>query len=185
MKTAVVLCGGEGARLGGTVAGPKCLVKVGGKRVVDYVLEWLFRSGVEQAVLSAGPLWRAFTPLGTARVAICRGERERRLGTGGAASQAVYEFPSWFRSQSSVPVLNGDTILWGGSIPSGSSSTTVAVSDHGPAFRVVSRRDLIDGHGLEWSIEDLAGAVENVLGLGMIDVGTPEGLASARRKFGA
>src|SRR6202034_4326094 len=52
---AVVLVGGEGTRLRPlTLSAPKQMLPVGGRPMLERVLEWLAGHGVEEAVLSLG-----------------------------------------------------------------------------------------------------------------------------------
>lgn len=47
LNKAIVLCAGAGTRLGElTKDKPKCLVEVGGKPALDYILWWLYSSGI-------------------------------------------------------------------------------------------------------------------------------------------
>ncbi len=57
IRQAVVLCGGKGTRLGDIArAVPKPLIRVGGKPVLDHIIEVLARGGITQVILAAGHL---------------------------------------------------------------------------------------------------------------------------------
>ncbi len=53
--SALVLAGGLGKRLRSVYrAGPKCMVPVGGRRFLEYLLLWLRTAGFRDAILCAG-----------------------------------------------------------------------------------------------------------------------------------
>lgn len=192
MREAIVLCGGEGSRLKGIVEGPKCLVRVGDKIVLERVLDWLAGYGVEHVVLCPGPFIVQFAQqLGTKRgdIAISYAwEGRQRLGTGGAAAIASAELRE---REGTVPVLNGDTVLLDGILPTmpgyvrGINRVT---GEPAIAFRVVSKARLRAADSWlasskPWGIEDDAGFAVPGGDLSFIDIGTPEGLVFAQSYF--
>lgn len=57
LKQALILCGGKGTRLGERVRDlPKPLVPVGGRPVLDHIMDSLQRAGIDRFILAAGHL---------------------------------------------------------------------------------------------------------------------------------
>lgn len=60
IKQALILCGGKGSRLGDRVlALPKPLIPVGGRPVLDHIIDVLERAGINHFILAAGYLGEA------------------------------------------------------------------------------------------------------------------------------
>jgi NDP-sugar pyrophosphorylase family protein len=98
---AVILAGGLGTRLGEiTATTPKPLVEVAGRPFLDWLLTWLSRSGVPEALLLAGYLGDQIVRFAAdgsrwgMRVA-CAIE-DRPLGTGGALVRVIDRLPDAF-----------------------------------------------------------------------------------------
>src|SRR3954452_317013 len=92
-RRAMVLAAGLGTRMrpfNGKI--PKPLVTVGGKALIDYVLDRLAEAGVEQAVVNvhhlADDIERHLAPRTRPRIVISD-ERAELLGTGGAVVKAL------------------------------------------------------------------------------------------------
>ena len=112
IRTAIVLVGGRGSRLGSlTEFVPKPLLPVAGRPFLDWLIEALQRAGVQSFVLSAGHRAEAIEEY--AERARSRGldvsvSRESRpLGTGGAIVAATEHC----NSSAPVLVVNGDSLL--------------------------------------------------------------------------
>ncbi len=108
---ALILAGGYGKRLRPlTLEVPKPLVKVGGKAVIEYQLEWLRYYGVEEVVVLAGYLKeKIIEALGSGSrygVSITYVVEDEPLGTGGALRNAAHVI----RRNEVVLVTNGDII---------------------------------------------------------------------------
>lgn len=57
MRQAVILAGGQAFRMRPYTEGrPKAMVEIAGKPIIEHQLGWLSKNGVEQVVVSAGPL---------------------------------------------------------------------------------------------------------------------------------
>lgn len=52
--TAILLCAGEGSRIRSVTSGPKCLLPIAGKSIINHQLDSLNAAGVEQAVIVTG-----------------------------------------------------------------------------------------------------------------------------------
>ena len=109
-KQAVVLVGGRGTRLGPlTKAKPKPMLDVAGRPFLEYQLEFLRQSGIEEIVFCAGYLPESLQAhFGKGdhrglRIRFCI--EEQPAGTGGAVKLAVAHLEELFY------VLNGDTIF--------------------------------------------------------------------------
>ena len=92
-RTAMVLAAGLGTRMRPlTDTIPKPLVKVGGKTMLDHMLDRLVQAGVETAVVNvhylAGQIERHLKARARPRIAISD-EREKLLGTGGGVVKAL------------------------------------------------------------------------------------------------
>jgi NDP-sugar pyrophosphorylase family protein len=106
---AIVLAGGLGTRLRGTIGDhvPKPLAVVGGKPILARVLDNLARAGVEHVTLAIGHLSEAVKDYysdWTGHVQISFSEEITPLGTGGATILALATIKSPY-----VLVCNGDT----------------------------------------------------------------------------
>lgn len=105
---AVVLAGGMGTRLRSVVSDlPKPMAPVKGRPFLEYILEWLERSGVKRTVLSVGYKWESIhdhfgSRLGSMELAYS--VEDHPLGTGGAVALAVSK-----TSEKTIFVVNGDT----------------------------------------------------------------------------
>jgi len=111
MTVALILAGGYGKRLRPlTLEVPKPLLKVGGKAVIEYQLEWLSFYGIREVVVLAGYLKeKIIEALGSGAkygVAITYVVEDVPLGTGGALRNAAHII----RKNENVIVVNGDII---------------------------------------------------------------------------
>ncbi len=60
IKQALILCGGKGTRLGDRVLNlPKPLIRVGGRPVLDHIIDALEKAGISEFILAAGYLGEA------------------------------------------------------------------------------------------------------------------------------
>ena len=84
-RRAVILAAGRGSRLGAlTDASPKCLTRVAGRTLLDWMLDALFQSGIEQVLLVGGYGYESLIAHQSPRVAtICntRWSETNMLGT--------------------------------------------------------------------------------------------------------
>ena len=108
----MVLAAGLGTRMrafNGQV--PKPLVKVGGKPLIDYVLDRLAEQGVERAVVNvhhlADQIERHLAARQRPKIVIAD-ERRELLGTGGGVVRALPELGQR-RSSTSIPTPSGST----------------------------------------------------------------------------
>jgi len=111
MVVAMILAGGYGKRLRPlTLEVPKPLVRVGGKAVIEYQLEWLSYYGIREVVVLAGYLKeKIIEALGSGArygVAITYVVEDTPLGTGGALKNAAHIL----RKNEVTIVVNGDII---------------------------------------------------------------------------
>lgn len=110
IKTAIILAGGLGTRLSGTVPDlPKCMAPVAGRPFLFYVINALRMQGVEQFVFSLGFRHEVIEAYLEAQFPtlkyVCTIEDEP-LGTGGAIRLACSMV-----QDDSVLVVNGDTLF--------------------------------------------------------------------------
>jgi len=108
---AVVLAGGLGTRLETTLEGvPKLLAPIGGRPYLDYLIDWLSRSGVKRLILSLGHLSdKIIQHLGTnpnPAMDISVSVEPAPQGTAGAL-----RFAGHFLKSDPVLVLNGDSYV--------------------------------------------------------------------------
>lgn len=108
---AVVLAGGLGTRLRPAFrGGPKCLAPVGDRPFLDYLIAWLQRQGIREAILCVGykrsQIQRRYGGGRKYGLALSYSAETTPLGTAGAllnASKLIVEEP--------FVVLNGDSFL--------------------------------------------------------------------------
>jgi NDP-sugar pyrophosphorylase family protein len=89
MKTAILLAGGKGTRLGKTQV-PKAMIKVGKKTLIQRQINWLIREGFKHVIVCLGHLHKQVrfkAPSIQVTIVI----EKRALGTGGAVKNAYYE----------------------------------------------------------------------------------------------
>lgn len=107
---AVVLCGGQGTRLGDlTKDTPKPLLEVAGRPFMHHVLGKLAAAGTPEVVLATSFQWEKIAKVyGNAwqGMRICYSIEPEPLGTGGAIRQAMREAQA-----AEALVLNGDTLF--------------------------------------------------------------------------
>lgn len=107
---AIILCGGSATRLGATAKHtPKLLMKVKGRSVLDWQLDFLKEVGVQELILATGHLHDVLqSTLGESyqeiHIRYCK--EDKKLDTGGAIKNAMQYIHS-----SPFFVLNGD-VLW-------------------------------------------------------------------------
>lgn len=107
--TAVVMAGGLGSRLGDlTTHCPKPMIKIGGKPILEHIIEALFRDGVKTVYICvrylAEQIIDYFGDGGAWGVRIQYIEEKERLGTGGALSLLPPDLPD------TILCLNGDVL---------------------------------------------------------------------------
>ena len=109
-KECIVLAGGLGTRLRGTVDDvPKCMAPVAGRPFLHYIFEWLAGRGFSRVVLSLGYLHgtvEAWVASRTWPFETVRSVEQAPLGTGGAIALAAERI-----RERHVFVLNGDTFF--------------------------------------------------------------------------
>lgn len=188
--TAIVLCGGKGTRLSAVFDGPKCLVDVGGRPIVEHVLAWLAAHGVNRVVLCVGPFLHAFHGrFGEtyAEVELFYLDDKFRRGTGPATFDAMQGYSGLFEHGALVPVVNGDTLLIGDLLAQRVSRVTGrdVVSGQTKTAHFVVRGAGYHASERDWNLDDIVywPTVHNE-SLSFVDVGTPEGLACARDLVG-
>ncbi len=108
---AVVLAGGLGTRLRTAFRrGPKCLASVGPRPFLDYLIEWLRKQGIEEAILCVGyrrsQIKHRYGGGRSWGVALSYSAETKPLGTAGALLNARR-----FISTEPFFVLNGDSFL--------------------------------------------------------------------------
>jgi D-glycero-alpha-D-manno-heptose 1-phosphate guanylyltransferase len=111
IKEAIILAGGLGTRLSGTITPelPKCMAPVNGRPFLEYLLQYLDDLGLQRVILSVGHKHQPVTEHFGNKFSELQLEyaiEKEPLGTGGAlqlAMQKVYE--------PLVLVLNGDTFF--------------------------------------------------------------------------
>lgn len=110
VSEAIVLAGGLGTRLKGTIRDiPKAMAPVKGRPFIEFLLEYLQRSGISEVIMSTGHLSSVIKEhLGDdfGNINIRYSEEKKPLGTGGALALAtkLVKGKSFF-------VLNGDTLF--------------------------------------------------------------------------
>jgi len=112
MMDAIVLCGGRGSRLASVVSDlPKPLAPVADRPFLDYVLDYLRRSGrVSRVILATGYLAEQInTHFGNeyAGMPLVYSQEDKPLGTGGAILLAMRRFSI----DSPFLILNGDSFV--------------------------------------------------------------------------
>jgi NDP-sugar pyrophosphorylase family protein len=192
---AVILAGGKGTRLTSVWAEPKCLVPVGGRPVLRWVLDWAEAQGIHDITLALAHRatevwgWVEASYLHTLKI---RGSRcviraviegSKPVGVARAISMAVGISP-----HSTIVVMNGDTII------DGSIKDVITHYDIRAGNDIVSVVDnasqkqtgilIIDKIRTRENADPThPGYIENSYHLPFIDVGTPKGLARARAKY--
>ncbi|MFH0894337.1 MAG: nucleotidyltransferase family protein [Bacteroidota bacterium] len=110
MKEAVILAGGFGTRLKSVLSDlPKPMAPVNNRPFLEYILDYLIRSGINKFVLSVGHMHEAVTShFGNSykNIPIVYAIEEQALGTGGGIRFALS-----FTETENVLVLNGDTLF--------------------------------------------------------------------------
>lgn len=109
-KECIVLAGGLGTRLRGTVDDvPKCMAPVAGRPFLHYLFDYLARSGFSRVILSLGYMHETVERWAASEgrpFEIATSVEHTPLGTGGAIARAVE-----MASGRHVFVLNGDTFF--------------------------------------------------------------------------
>ena len=111
IKEAIILAGGLGTRLSGTIADelPKCMAPVNGRPFLDYLLQYLDDLGLKRVILSVGYKHQAITEhFGNAfgELQLEYAVEKEPLGTGGALRLAMQQ-----AREPLVLVMNGDTFF--------------------------------------------------------------------------
>ncbi|MCE2788507.1 MAG: nucleotidyltransferase family protein [Saprospiraceae bacterium] len=107
---AVILAGGLGTRLQSTVPGlPKCMAPVAGRPFLDFVMDFLFKQGIEKCIFSLGHMSESVVAyvqenLKPSYFTCCI--EDQPLGTGGAARKA-----SELVLHDDFLLVNGDTLF--------------------------------------------------------------------------
>ena len=107
---AIILCGGLATRLGDTTKTiPKILLDIAGRTVLEWQIQLLKETNVEEVILASGHLHDVlYERVGTfyTGVRVRYAKEEKRLGTGGAIQNAMRHVTT-----SPFFVLNGDVLL--------------------------------------------------------------------------
>lgn len=108
---AVILAGGYGKRLRPyTDEIPKPLIKVGGKPIIEYQVEWLRRQGIDRFLFLVGykrdKIMEYFGDGGRFNISIEYSIEEEPLGTGGAIKNAE----KYLADEEMFLVVNGDIL---------------------------------------------------------------------------
>jgi len=107
---AIVLAGGLGTRLAPITGNvPKPMAVIGSRPFLEFVLDYLIRQEVEEAILAVSYEWKQIQAhFGAAYrgLQLCYSVEDQPLGTGGAIRQAL-----GFCPDDRVAVLNGDTLF--------------------------------------------------------------------------
>ncbi len=111
IKEAIILAGGLGTRLSGTIAEelPKCMAPVNGRPFLDYLLQYLDDLGLKRVILSVGHKHQLITEhYGNvfADLQLDYAIESEPLGTGGALRLAMQQV-----QEPLVLVMNGDTFF--------------------------------------------------------------------------
>lgn len=106
--SAIILAGGLGTRLRGTIGDiPKCMAPVAGRPFIEYLFRYLQRQGVQHVVLSLGyraDIVEEWLAARTPRFSVQSVIEPEPLGTGGGISMALDAC-----TDQHVFVVNGDT----------------------------------------------------------------------------
>lgn len=109
-KTAIILAGGRGTRLGElTKDAPKPLLPVAGRPFIFHLLDYLKAQGIKKVILSVGYLGHQFEGLLGKRyqeLSLEYSIETTPLGTGGALAQALT-----MTNEENAFALNGDTLF--------------------------------------------------------------------------
>jgi MurNAc alpha-1-phosphate uridylyltransferase len=109
-KTAMILAAGLGRRMGAlTISQPKPLLQVGGRAIIDWILDRLCEAGIERAVINlhhGGGLLRGHLAGRAEPVVEFSNERDGLLETGGGVAKALP-----LLGERPFFVINGD-VLW-------------------------------------------------------------------------
>jgi D-glycero-alpha-D-manno-heptose 1-phosphate guanylyltransferase len=111
IKEAIILAGGLGTRLSGTIAAelPKCMAPVNGRPFLDYLLQYLDDLGLQRVILSVGNKHESVTEnFGNTfgELHLEYAIEKEPLGTGGALRLAMQQV-----REPLVLVMNGDTFF--------------------------------------------------------------------------
>ena len=106
---AIVICGGKGERLGSLTSNcPKGMVRINGKPLLEYQLEWLKKHGVNEIIFACGHLYEQIQEyFGDGNKFSIRANysiEDKPLGRGGAIKKAWQKLPR----EDIVIVTNGD-----------------------------------------------------------------------------
>lgn len=111
--TAVILAGGQGARIRHLLRGlPKPMVPVGGRPFLDWVLWFLRRQGIERAVISTGyrsDVIEEHCSRGVENMDVIVAAETQPLGTAGGFVNAAQAAPGAWRTGAWL-VVNGDSL---------------------------------------------------------------------------
>ncbi len=111
IKSAFVLAGGKGERLGQLTAKlPKCMLEVAGKPILEHSVEFLVRFGISRIVLGtgykAGVVEKRFGNGERFGVEIIHSKERMPLGTAGALKNAEQHFSG--ENNDTFVMMNGD-----------------------------------------------------------------------------
>ncbi len=101
---AIILCGGLGTRFGAVGRKmPKAMIKINGRPIIDYRIEWLKKQGVNRFILACGHKWKVLKK--HLKDSVIYSAENEPLGTAGAIKRAMSHVKG-----SSVFVTNVDDI---------------------------------------------------------------------------
>lgn len=181
---AAILCGGKGERLRSVIGEhQKCAVDVGGRPWIHRVLDFLYDGGIEKVKLLTGYKAEEIEKASEAWMAAHRNYlnpyfveclHSEPSGTEKAVALAFSE-----TKEETLLIVNGDTLIEGYDLR-GFLAARKCVTVRGPS--VLSPKVVDSGLFFRFRGCGTKGS-ERRTRLPFIDIGTPRGLAKARRRF--
>lgn len=186
---AAVLCGGKGTRLRAEIGEhQKCAVDVGGRPWIHHVLDVLQEAGVEQTILLTGYQHEEIEAAAAAWDRI--GDKQGRpflmgtwlMDTKPTSTEAAIQYAFAKTGAKALLVMNGDTLVEDFNFP-----FFLAECEGRKRSITVRGTPAVGGHesadaGIYFRALGTAPVTWPVLHT-FLDIGTPEGLAEARRRF--
>ena len=179
IQQAVILCGGQGTRLGDTlrycpaVEVPKPLLEVGGKPFVSYSIRWMLGIGFTEVILLVLHLKDTFD--------ILKGPKVKLVESSPDINEAVLGIPGL---RPLFLLLNGDcypVMDWRGFCDTDKPRIAVKSVGRDAGIAIVSREDLHSGDIDCSNIGELVGLYENYAIEGGLHIGTVQGLQRAKQ----
>lgn len=174
INQALILCGGEGERLGYAAdAVPKPLVEVGGKPFITYAINMLKGIGIRDIILLTKDKAKYFSYLSGSTVRVV--ESQGNIDEG--VMSIIEQLDGMFL------LLNGDLFPimdWRGFISTCRPKVAVKIIGRDAGAAIVKREDIVSGYISCSDIKGMMDKYENYIVLGGLHIGTPEGLQRAR-----